>query len=126
MSPALTAIGDESPSTWLDLSEKQHVNVDSYIAVTDTEGQAIGHLIELSMTGMGVIGRAPIALGRRSALRLIVEAHEGSNREYIDVEVEAVWCQERKAGGVYHIGFAFFPLSAKSRLRLTRLWGDFR
>jgi cellulose synthase (UDP-forming) len=79
------------------------------------EGHVGGHLIDASAAGVGLVLDAPVEIGARPAILLILEDTGGAIHE-IAAEVEVRSCRE--ADGRYLIGATIEQMDATSRMRL--------
>ncbi|MBU2502591.1 PilZ domain-containing protein [bacterium] len=93
-------------------------------ALDDESGQVMGRIVDITCNGMMLVTGRSVPLGRRFQVRLNlpVMVH---NRSDINVEAEAVWCNQDKNPSFYRVGFKFINLAGEDGYLLEEVMHKF-
>ena len=115
------AAGASRRALRVELRSFPRFDVDRYVPVKLDDDTELGHLLNISQGGFGVISKRPPDVGTVLSLHLTLPVDGPALREFASVVAQVRWSRPRKIGGVHCVGFEFREVNAKSRLRLDRL-----
>lgn len=98
---------------------EQRIAVHFYIAVKQN-GKHLGHIINLSTSGMAVVGK--ISLAPEQAVSLRVEADlEDGNLQLAEFDAKCIFSVKHIRPGLFISGFLFETLTPKARIRIKNI-----
>lgn len=93
----------------------------NFFAVYNNDtGELLGHLADLSASGMKLINTAAITTNQSFRIRIDLP-REVNGREEINVTARTVWCNPHPHGGLFDIGLHFEEVSRTDRTVIEQL-----
>ncbi|MFK7957082.1 MAG: PilZ domain-containing protein [Lysobacterales bacterium] len=111
----------ETANLRLEKRQSARYDLDRYVSAYDAKAVKVGHLVDISVGGISLIGKQPLTPGNEIALRLTNIIETQAQREFIDVSTIVRWVAQRKATGLYVAGIEFHSLDVKARMRIGKL-----
>lgn len=88
-------------------------------------GELLGHVIDISTTGLMLISDRPLAAGQHYRLQLDVPKDDGPH-EQVTLEAHSLWCHRDINPSFYATGFTITQASAETLLKIQLTIDDFK
>ena len=103
-------------------SRGQRWYLEEFIDVVELETEEhIGHLLDISEQGIGMVAKLKLMVNSALKLRLIRRISDAAgNMQFIDVKARVRWIRVNKTGSHYRCGLQFEVTDTKSKVRLNQ------
>ena len=100
---------------------QERFSLECYLKVIEADTETLlGHIVDISLGGMKLIGNSPIAPGQDFRLLLEISLG-GDNKAKVFVEARSVWTLEDINPGFHNTGFSFLGLSSRAEATINNL-----